>query len=1216
MDFSASISNTISKWDENEDMSLCRATMEEGAGKLKDGIRPEMISNERIGKGDQILDTYSVVSDAIHGGMGSVWKVHHRYWNADLAMKRPQARFFAEGSERRKETFVAECEHWIDLGLHPNIVSCYYVREIGGIPTIFSEWMEKGSLEDRIKDGSVYAGSVKEAEERLIDIAIQFANGLHYAHEAGLLHQDVKPDNLLLTDEWEAKVADFGLAQARVRISDEKSPAGQKEGLLSTGYTPAYCSPEQQEGKTVNRTTDIYSWALSVLEMFLGERLWKKGAEARESIAGYTGEKRIPMPRMLEELLKQCTDPDPMKRPQDFAAIRERLLGIYKEETGRAYFRPEPERALATADSWNNRALSYLDLGKPETAEKCWEEALNRNGGHAESTYNRSLLNWRNRKIDDLDVLISMDKCKRDPNYDRLISKINLERGCPKEVTDNADPSDIQLKKDAPGSDSYGEATDGYVYQDILVAPDGSLILGVQRLYEQRMEKDNAEWNLDVFLPPGKLKYHIPCSYANGYRSLPAVDWFSKTACVLRLSRDGQYELLLMKLLENENRSIPIDEPLHPVFFSPDGCYLFTREKAVVDIRRGKIVKILEDIPKLPSPDGRIFAAQYDRPDNTMSSAAIIYDMKTMMPLKKMKGTGFSEGLYAGLESYKTVAAFSLDGKQLYLGNERFIRTLNTETGEIRTLVDDLDGFPFRIAVSPDAKMLAVTQRRGVQLLDAENGRRLWTTQGILPSAVAFTEDRLLISYSDKKDSDETYLETMKIPIFTYRADWALSRIRTTQQQIDNERRFVSGLDEAKRACEKGKYRDALNLLDDVRRMDGMTNDPRALELNRMIGRHGIRIELQSADFARELPFGCFRFAFSADGSKLLCHCGESARLVDMETGNTLRTFQSGQKSRSQYHTPSDPCHDFAIDAAGKQVVFAENYLYDADIGEIKGKLEGITDKFNAACFTPDGSRLAIASGCDEMLRIYRTADCSLEGELVIGPFKFCNMSMMPDGDTLLACAHEEREVDMISVSRKKVINLMNTPDFYARTVEGDDIQLPFGIGQIRTTREIPSNIAVHITRISVSPDGKTLLLEGDNFRCFTMDYDTHTCIKRADTFPIIRRGAWTGWESQVICVEGEVLALNYGSIVSSMWRIRDTEVSISPTIVTGPKTVLWRDRNGINDIAVSPNGRYAAVAPENGCVQIFDLNWKYNVETTGQKFINRLHRFIPGRKD
>ncbi|MDD3337085.1 MAG: protein kinase, partial [Eubacteriales bacterium] len=179
------------------------ATMPDDATILDD----EAASNDGIcapviEKGVSLLNTYRIESNAIEGGMGAVWRVHHTGWNVDLAMKRPKASLFQSEKQKEnfvKENFVHECESWINLGLHPHIVSCYYVREIGNVPSIFSEWMDGGSLKDAIKDGRLYEGN---AAERILDIAIQFARGLHYAHEQGLIHQDVKPDNLLLTKDW------------------------------------------------------------------------------------------------------------------------------------------------------------------------------------------------------------------------------------------------------------------------------------------------------------------------------------------------------------------------------------------------------------------------------------------------------------------------------------------------------------------------------------------------------------------------------------------------------------------------------------------------------------------------------------------------------------------------------------------------------------------------------------------------------------------------------------------------------------------------------------------------------------------------------------------------------------------------------------------------------------------------------------------------------
>ncbi|MCR5296235.1 MAG: protein kinase [Clostridiales bacterium] len=360
-------------------------------------------------KGATLLDTYLVESEPMHGGMGSVWRVRHSGWNVDLAMKRPQPKMFAD--ESSKQGFIDECRNWIDLGLHPNIVSCYYVREIDGVPAIFSEWMENGDLKHHIDDGTLYDGNEKEIQKRLLDIAIQYARGLRYAHEQGLIHQDVKPANLLLTNDWQAKAADFGLANARAQLTvlegdvTQQDP-GQSLNAAAGGYTPAYCSMEQMDGKALTRRTDIYSWAVSVMEMYYGSRPWTNGVVAgagcREYLADPDG--RVAVPEELRALLAECMEQDPEDRPHDFAVVGEKLLSIYRHVTGDDYPRPEPTAAPDTADSLNNRALSFLDLGMPEKAEMYWKEALEKEPDHPAAVYNLSLYQWRNGQLDFRDM--------------------------------------------------------------------------------------------------------------------------------------------------------------------------------------------------------------------------------------------------------------------------------------------------------------------------------------------------------------------------------------------------------------------------------------------------------------------------------------------------------------------------------------------------------------------------------------------------------------------------------------------------------------------------------------------------------------------------------------------------------------------------------------------------------------------------------------------
>ena len=133
--------------------------------------------------GDVILDLYEVTGILGEGGMGKVYKVHHRGWNVDLAVKSPKPEIFAQAGG--KDNFLREAETWVNLGLHPHTVSCYYVRTLGGIPRVFAEYVEGGSLADWIRTKRLYEGGPEKALERILDVAIQFAWGLQLRPRTG-----------------------------------------------------------------------------------------------------------------------------------------------------------------------------------------------------------------------------------------------------------------------------------------------------------------------------------------------------------------------------------------------------------------------------------------------------------------------------------------------------------------------------------------------------------------------------------------------------------------------------------------------------------------------------------------------------------------------------------------------------------------------------------------------------------------------------------------------------------------------------------------------------------------------------------------------------------------------------------------------------------------------------------------------------------------------
>jgi serine/threonine protein kinase len=140
--------------------------------------------------GDVILNLYQVTGSLGEGSFGKVCKVRHLGWNIDLAVKIPKPEAVAAAGG--VDNFEREAETWVNLGLHPHTVSCYYVRRIDGNPLVFAEYVAGGSLHDWIYDRRLYAGGERASLKRILDIAIQFAWGLHYAHEKELVHQDVK----------------------------------------------------------------------------------------------------------------------------------------------------------------------------------------------------------------------------------------------------------------------------------------------------------------------------------------------------------------------------------------------------------------------------------------------------------------------------------------------------------------------------------------------------------------------------------------------------------------------------------------------------------------------------------------------------------------------------------------------------------------------------------------------------------------------------------------------------------------------------------------------------------------------------------------------------------------------------------------------------------------------------------------------------------------
>lgn len=190
---------------------------------------------------------YRILDELGGGGMGVVYRAEDVRLERTVALKFLPPKLY--GDEKSKERFVREAKAASALD-HPNICTIYDIGETDdGQIFIAMACYEGETLKHRLERGAL---GIVEA----VDIVRQLASGLARTHERGLIHRDVKPANVFLTDDGQTKLLDFGLAKS----------AGDLDGLTRTGTpvgTPAYMSPEQISGTEVDARTDL--WALGVL---------------------------------------------------------------------------------------------------------------------------------------------------------------------------------------------------------------------------------------------------------------------------------------------------------------------------------------------------------------------------------------------------------------------------------------------------------------------------------------------------------------------------------------------------------------------------------------------------------------------------------------------------------------------------------------------------------------------------------------------------------------------------------------------------------------------------------------------------------------------------------------------------------------------------------------------------------------------------------------
>ncbi|HEU5212742.1 MAG TPA: protein kinase [Gaiellaceae bacterium] len=203
--------------------------------------------------GELIAGRFELEEIVGSGGMASVYRAHDRLLERPVALKILHDHYVHD--EESVERFQREARSAAQLG-HPNIVTVIDRGEDNGRPYIVFEYVGGENLKQLVaREGALPVGTA-------IDLGIQIAQALEAAHGRGVVHRDVKPQNVLLAGEGRAKVTDFGIARAR-----------GTEGLTLTGTimgTSDYIAPEQAKGEAAGPASDIYSLGVVLYELLTG----------------------------------------------------------------------------------------------------------------------------------------------------------------------------------------------------------------------------------------------------------------------------------------------------------------------------------------------------------------------------------------------------------------------------------------------------------------------------------------------------------------------------------------------------------------------------------------------------------------------------------------------------------------------------------------------------------------------------------------------------------------------------------------------------------------------------------------------------------------------------------------------------------------------------------------------------------------------------------
>jgi len=320
----------------------------------------------------QTLKHYTIESTLGTGGMGIVYLARDTKLQRLVAIKLLKPELVSDPN--RKIRFLREARAAAAL-THPAIAQVYDIDEVDGTTFIAMEYIDGRTISRLIRDGELdLIGAV--------EIAYQVAEGLAKAHDSGIIHRDIKSDNIMVTKDGHAKLLDFGLAKLLEADTDMDEAAADPADITQTRTqdrtqtmpgavmgTLTYMSPEQARGQALSPASDIFSFGIVLYEMVAGERPFK-GDTPLDTMHSIAFEEPKPVtlvkkniPPQLHRIITRCLRKRREDRYPNAHALADDLKGVKRElESGTRTGLPAGTRLLGWLE-WLKSSFPYGTKG-------------------------------------------------------------------------------------------------------------------------------------------------------------------------------------------------------------------------------------------------------------------------------------------------------------------------------------------------------------------------------------------------------------------------------------------------------------------------------------------------------------------------------------------------------------------------------------------------------------------------------------------------------------------------------------------------------------------------------------------------------------------------------------------------------------------------------------------------------------------------------------